>query len=213
MYLASDLSSAAVVPTLPANVTDKYEPCTINPDHGYTVVYNVTLPAGATNNDTLSIEMCSPGGYDQVRRTYPVDYPVALLSSISFLSPYCNCEEQFSKEVYCRPSPANTMALSPACLRKKAAVARVPCVLKLMLVEPVVDRGVTRPAFVGAGALRVQGWAGDRAQRRADAQGVEPDHPRRGGLALPARPGGSHRRPLWRLPRQPRPQVRRPSCM
>ena len=117
MYLASDLSSAAVVPTLPANVTDKYEPCTINPDHGYTVVYNVTLPAGATNNDTLSIEMCSPGGYDQVRRAYPVDYTV----------------KNSFKEVYCRPSPANTMAFSPACLPRKAAVARVPCVLKLML--------------------------------------------------------------------------------
>ena len=67
MYLASDLSNAAVVPTLPVNLTDAYEPCTVNPDHGYTVVYNVTLPAGATKNDTLSIEMCSPGGYDQVQ--------------------------------------------------------------------------------------------------------------------------------------------------
>ena len=67
MYLASDLSSAAVVPTLPANITDKYEPCTINPDHSYTVVYNVTLPAGSNKSDSLHIEMCSPGGYDQVR--------------------------------------------------------------------------------------------------------------------------------------------------
>ena len=45
---------------------DDYSPCSIAPDHGNTLVYNVTLPAGS-KDDTLSVEMCSPGGYDQVR--------------------------------------------------------------------------------------------------------------------------------------------------
>ena len=64
-YLASDLSSPAVTPTLP-NVTDEYSPCTIRPEHGYTAVYEVELPQGNTS-DSLNIFMCSPGGYDQVR--------------------------------------------------------------------------------------------------------------------------------------------------
>ena len=65
VYLASSLANATAVSTIPAEVLDTYEPCVIEPDHGYTLVYNVTLPAGS-KNDTLSVEMCSPGGYDQV---------------------------------------------------------------------------------------------------------------------------------------------------
>lgn len=64
-YLATDLSSKAVVPNMP-NVTDEYSPCAIMPDHGYTVVYEVELPAGSNSSDNLNIFMCSPGGYDQV---------------------------------------------------------------------------------------------------------------------------------------------------
>ena len=64
-YLASDLSSKAVVPNMP-NVTDTYSPCAIMPDHGYTVVYEVELPQGSNSSDNLNIQMCSPGGYDQV---------------------------------------------------------------------------------------------------------------------------------------------------
>lgn len=66
VYLASDLSSKDVVATLPANLTDAYEPCTVTADHGYTGVWEVELD-GNTTSDTLNIEMCSPGGYDQVR--------------------------------------------------------------------------------------------------------------------------------------------------
>ena len=65
-YGAANLSSAAVVPTLPANITDVYQPCSLPPDHGHTAVYAVTLPAG--RNDVLSAELCSHGGYDQARR-------------------------------------------------------------------------------------------------------------------------------------------------
>ena len=64
-YLASDLSSKSATPNMP-NVTDTYSPCAIMPDHGYTVVYEVELPQGQNSSDTLSISMCSPGGYDQV---------------------------------------------------------------------------------------------------------------------------------------------------
>ena len=65
-YLASDLSNPAVTPNMP-NVTDEYSPCTIRPEHGYTVVYEVALPQGSNSSDNLNIFMCSPGGYDQVR--------------------------------------------------------------------------------------------------------------------------------------------------
>ena len=64
-YLGSDLSSKSVVPSMP-NVTDTYSPCAIMPDHGFTVVYEVELPAGQNSSDNLFIQMCSPGGYDQV---------------------------------------------------------------------------------------------------------------------------------------------------
>jgi hypothetical protein len=66
VYLASDLSNKNVVATLPANLTDPYEPCTVIADHGYTGVWEVELDSNSTS-DTLNIEMCSPGGYDQVR--------------------------------------------------------------------------------------------------------------------------------------------------
>ena len=65
-YGAANLSSSTVVPTLPANITDVYQPCSLPPDHGHTAVYAVTLPAG--RNDVLSAELCSHGGYDQARR-------------------------------------------------------------------------------------------------------------------------------------------------
>lgn len=65
-YGAANLSSAAVVPTLPANITDVYQPCSLPPDHGHTAVYAVQLPAG--RSDVLSVELCSHGGYDQARR-------------------------------------------------------------------------------------------------------------------------------------------------
>ena len=70
MYLASSLANTSAVSSIPAEALDEYQPCVIEPDHGYTVVYNVTLPPGS-KNDTLSIEMCSPGGYDQVRHGFP----------------------------------------------------------------------------------------------------------------------------------------------
>ena len=66
VYLASDLSSKNVVATLPANLTDPYVPCTVIKDHGYTGVWEVELDNNRSS-DTLNIEMCSPGGYDQVR--------------------------------------------------------------------------------------------------------------------------------------------------
>ena len=114
MYLASDLSSAAVVPALPANVTDTYEPCTINPDHGYTVVYNVTLPAGgggANKSDTLSIEMCSPGGYDQARRRLLVVLP-CLTDGLCCHS--CRAVNVCWKAI-CRPSRASFLPKQWAC--------------------------------------------------------------------------------------------------
>jgi hypothetical protein len=67
VFLASDLSDPTVVPTIPDGVLDKYEPCTIDPKHGYTLVYEVELPTNHTGADQLSIEMCSKGGYDQAR--------------------------------------------------------------------------------------------------------------------------------------------------
>ncbi|KAK9917541.1 hypothetical protein WJX75_005540 [Coccomyxa subellipsoidea] len=67
--LASDLSNKNVVATLPANLTDPYEPCTVIADHGYTGVWEVELDSNSTS-DTLNIEMCSPGGYDQVLKVY-----------------------------------------------------------------------------------------------------------------------------------------------
>lgn len=66
-YLASDLSDPAITPSLPDGILDVYRPCTIDPIHGYTLVYQVELPNNATSNDQLNIEMCSQGGYDQVR--------------------------------------------------------------------------------------------------------------------------------------------------
>ena len=67
VYLASDLSDKTVVSSLPTNVTDVYSPCTVIDDHGYSGVWEVELPSGNGNSDTLDVEMCSPGGYDQVR--------------------------------------------------------------------------------------------------------------------------------------------------
>jgi hypothetical protein len=65
VYLASDLADASVVSSLPANLTDKYQPCTVIENHGYTGVWEVELPSNRST-DTLDINMCSPGGYDQV---------------------------------------------------------------------------------------------------------------------------------------------------
>ncbi|CAL8463261.1 g2795 [Coccomyxa elongata] len=69
VYLASDLSNPNVVATLPANLTDPYEPCTVIKDHGYTGVWEVELDNNRSS-DTLNIEMCSPGGYDQALKVY-----------------------------------------------------------------------------------------------------------------------------------------------
>ena len=66
-YLASDLSDPAITPSLPDGILDVYRPCTIDPIHGYSLVYEVELPHDATSDDQLSIQMCSEGGYDQVR--------------------------------------------------------------------------------------------------------------------------------------------------
>ena len=66
-YLASDLSDPAITPSLPDGILDAYRPCTIDPIHGYSLVYEVELPHDATSDDQLSIQMCSEGGYDQVR--------------------------------------------------------------------------------------------------------------------------------------------------
>jgi hypothetical protein len=74
VYSAAALSNASAVASIPAAVTDDYSPCSIAPDHGNTLVYNVTLPAGS-KNDTLSVEMCSPGGYDQVRGPFSSAHP------------------------------------------------------------------------------------------------------------------------------------------
>ena len=41
-------------------------PCTIDPKHGYSLVYEVEQPANVTGIDQLEIQLCSPGGYDQV---------------------------------------------------------------------------------------------------------------------------------------------------
>ena len=41
-------------------------PCTIDPKHGYTLVYEVDQPVNATGDEQLNIQMCSLGGYDQV---------------------------------------------------------------------------------------------------------------------------------------------------
>lgn len=69
VYLASDLSDKSVVSSLPANLSDVYSPCTVIDDHGYSGVWEVELPGNSSGgSDTLNIEMCSPGGYDQVRR-------------------------------------------------------------------------------------------------------------------------------------------------
>ena len=66
-YLASDLSDPAITPSLPDGILDMYRPCTIDPIHGYSLVYEVELPHDAISDDQLNIEMCSKGGYDQVR--------------------------------------------------------------------------------------------------------------------------------------------------
>lgn len=66
VYLASDLSDPSVVPKVPPEVLDIYQPCTIDPKHGYTVVYEVDGPSNQSASDQLSVEMCSKGGYDQV---------------------------------------------------------------------------------------------------------------------------------------------------
>ena len=63
-YGAANLSSPAVVPTLPENITDVYQPCSVHPDHGHTIVYAIQL----NRSDTLLAELCSHGGYDQARR-------------------------------------------------------------------------------------------------------------------------------------------------
>ncbi len=78
VYLASDLSDKTVVSSMPTNLTDVYSPCTVIDDHGYSGVWEVELPSTNGNSDTLDIEMCSPGGYDQVRRhahLFPVCMP------------------------------------------------------------------------------------------------------------------------------------------
>ena len=41
-------------------------PCTIDPIHGYTLVYEVDQPVNTTAGEQLNIQMCSLGGYDQV---------------------------------------------------------------------------------------------------------------------------------------------------
>ncbi|CAK0785155.1 hypothetical protein CVIRNUC_008361 [Coccomyxa viridis] len=69
-YLASDLSDPAITPSLPDGILDAYRPCTIDPIHGYSLVYEVELPHDATSDDQLSIQMCSEGGYDQELRVY-----------------------------------------------------------------------------------------------------------------------------------------------
>ena len=55
--------------SLPDGVADKYRPCAIDPKHGYTLVYEVELPAN-TSSDQLNIQLCSPGGYDQVQISF-----------------------------------------------------------------------------------------------------------------------------------------------
>jgi hypothetical protein len=65
-YGAANLSSPAVVPSLPANITDVYQPCALHPDHGHTAVIAVQV----NRTDTLLAELCSHGGYDQILRVY-----------------------------------------------------------------------------------------------------------------------------------------------
>jgi hypothetical protein len=61
VYSPATVSSSAA---MPANLTDKYQPCILHPFLAPGAVYEITTP-GATS-DTLNVELCSPGGYDQV---------------------------------------------------------------------------------------------------------------------------------------------------
>eukprot|EP00884_Botryococcus_braunii_P022962 jgi/Botrbrau1/934/Bobra.0167s0045.1 len=68
-FAVYDPTSISALATLPANITDVYQPCVLHPDLAPSAVYEVSLPPNTTS-DTLSIELCSPGGYDQVLRVY-----------------------------------------------------------------------------------------------------------------------------------------------
>jgi hypothetical protein len=60
-----DPANISALAALPANLTDTYQPCVLHPDLAPSAVYEVSLPPNTTS-DTLSVELCSPGGYDQV---------------------------------------------------------------------------------------------------------------------------------------------------
>lgn len=106
----ANLSSLA---TLPANLTDTYQPCVLHPDNAPSAVYQISLPAN-TSSDTLSVELCSPGGYDQVPPRSP--HSASALSHLSGPPLGVDPQALFFTFRPLRPPPSSTPCALPCFL-------------------------------------------------------------------------------------------------